>query len=150
VLAEGCSVHIADVHLDRNGRFTIKHYWPLKQETSDDVWNVKTNEFVPVTMLMHSPNFWGKNWDEPEGIGNRHYFFMLKDCQNPDSPNGFYNEFLDNRLIEHKRVFEALGARMRVEPSEEQLSGVGFSATKRDSVIVRVTGATQRTFKIEF
>lgn len=145
----GVDVQVATVHLDRNGRFTITHHLTAAQ-SSRDVWNVKTNEFVPVTMLMHSPNFWGQDWDEPEGIGNRHYFFMLKDCKNPDSPNGFYNEFLDNRLIEHKRVFEALGARMRVEPSDEQLSGVGFSATKRDSVIVRVTGATQRTFKIEF
>jgi len=99
-----------------------------------------------VSVMMYSPNY----WDDQSGIGNRHFFFMLKGAKNPERPNGFYNEFLKSDLVQHKRVFEALGARMRVEDDDNQLSGVGFSSTQRNSVVVRVTGHVNRTLKIVF
>jgi hypothetical protein len=114
--------------------------------SSRDIWNVKTNQFHPVTVIMHSPNY----WDFKEGIGNKHYFFMLKNCLNPEKPNGFFNEYLDNNLMIHKKVFEALGGMMRVEDSENQLSGVGFSSTQRNSVICKLDGHVLRTVKIIF
>lgn len=137
-------IQVAEVTL-KNGRFTIENKLPAGS-SSQDVWNVKTNQFVPVSVIMYSPNY----WDGQNGIGNKHYFFMLKDCVNPENPNGFYNEFLCNELLEYKRVLEALGSKLHVEDSEDQLSGVGFSSTQRNEAIVRVAGSVKRVLKVKF
>ena len=143
-LRQGENVYVADVVFDGES-FTIEDKLPAGV-SNREVWGVQTNQFVPVSVICYSPNY----WDEQNGIGNRHYFFILKDCVNPERPNGMFNEYLKEELLKHKRVFEALGSRMAVEDAVDQLSGVGFSSTKRSDVIVKVTGASERVLKIKF
>lgn len=139
------TIKVVDVKYDGEKLSLVKEY--LKSETSSiDVWGLKTNQFIPVNTIMYSPNY----WDEQNGIGNKHYFFMLKDCQNTENPNGFYNEFLKEELMKHKKVFEALGSKLAVVDSKDQLSGLGFSSTQRNELIVKVTGNMKRTLKIKF
>lgn len=144
-LRQGENVQVATVILDDKGNFTIKTHLDAGS-TSREVWGLQTNQFVPVSVVCYSPNY----WNEQNGIGNKHYFFMLKDCANPENPNAFYNEFLKSELDTHKRVFEALGSRLHVIESPDQLSGVGFSSTKRAEIIVKVMGAAERILKIKF
>lgn len=141
------NVDVAEVILDQSGNFKVVDKLPGNCATiSKDVWGIKTLQFTPVSVVCYSPNY----WDEQKGIGHQHLFFMLKDCINPEEPNGYYNEFLKPELEQHRRVFEALGAKAHVKDVDDQLSGVGFSLTKRNDLIIKVKGATERVVKVKF
>lgn len=141
------NVDVAEVILDQSGNFKVVDKLPGNCATiSKDVWGIKTLQFTPVSVVCYSPNY----WDEQKGIGHQHLFFMLKDCINPEEPNGYYNEFLKPELEQHRRVFETLGAKAHVKDVDDQLSGVGFSLTKRNDLIIKVKGATERVLKIKF
>lgn len=141
------NVDVAEVILDQSGNFKVVDKLPGNCATiSKDVWGIKTLQFTPVSVVCYSPNY----WDEQKGIGHQHLFFMLKDCINPEEPNGYYNEFLKPELEQHRRVFEALGSKAHVKDVDDQLSGVGFSLTKRNDLIIKVKGATERVLKIKF
>jgi hypothetical protein len=129
----------------KDGQFTFTPKMDSTQ-TSKEVWGLTTQKFHPVSVCAYSPNY----WDGQSGIGHRHYLFLLKGCKNEESPNGFFNEFLREEFMPHKRVFEALGSKLAVEDSEDQLSGLGFSSTKRASLICRVKGSFLRVIKLVF
>lgn len=141
----GENVMVAEVTL-KNGEFTIKELLP-SSVSSKEIWGVKTNEFVPVSVICFSPNFW-ENVENK--VGHRHVFFMLKGCINDENPSGMFNEFLVQELYEHRKVMEALGSKMRVENTDDQLSGVGFATDKRAEVVVKVIGNVERVVKIKF
>jgi len=143
-LRQNEEIRVAEVIL-RDGTFTIKSLIS-SSVSSRDIWGLKTNQFHPVSVLMFSPNY----WDDQLGIGNKHYFFMLHQCVNATCPNGFFNEFLPESLMKHKRVFEALGSKMKVVESDDQLSGLGFSSTQRNSLICKIEGKVTRTLKVTF
>ena len=112
---------------------------------SKDMWGIKTETYQKVALVMNSPNFWDGNKQ-----GNKHYFFILEGCVNPDSTRGFYNEYLRDELHEHRKVFELLAGKLKAEQTPDQLSGLGFSSTQRNELVVKVSGSFNRTLKIKF
>ena len=140
------NVIVAEINYTKQSGFVITK--SLESTiASRNAWNLTTQRFHPVSVIMYSPNY----WDGQSGIGHKHYFFMLINCINDTMPNGFFNEFLNESLMKHKRVFEALGSKLRVERSDEQqLSGLGFSSTQRNHVMCKIEGHVTRIIKIVF
>lgn len=135
---------IAKLHV-KNGEVTVEPVME-SQQRSKEVWDVTTETWQKVNVIMNSPN----HWDGEQGIGNKHYFFMLDGCINDGTARGFYNEFLHSDLDKHRKVLEMVGSKIRTQETVNQLSGVGFSSTVRNNITVRVTGAFTRTIKVVF
>jgi len=137
-------VTVAKVKLDKNRTFKIIE--SLDSTTSSKkIWGITTNQFHKVSMIMNSPNYWAGKM-----IGNKHYFIILENCINPKDGRGFYNEFLSNKLTEHRKTMEMVGAKMRAPYTIEQLSGLGFSSTQRNKLFCKITGNFTRIIKINF
>ena len=116
--------------------------------SNSSTWSLEQESFVPVTMMMNSPNFWGGN-----RAGNKHFIFMLEGCISTEPVTGFFNEYMHPDLREYGDVLEKLAQSLKTPlTGEEQVSGVGFSTTKRNNAIVRVTTAGDKTnhYNIQF
>lgn len=139
-----CRVVVLDFKI-KNGKLVEKNEHISSTHSAKEVWGISTNQFVKAKMVMQSPNFW-----DGQKIGNEHLFFMLEGCYNDQPVRGFFNEYLRAELYQDRKVFEVLGSKMMADPCKEQLSGVGFSSTMNSEVVVKVTGTTQRTYKVVF
>ena len=134
-------VTVATVDL-KNGQFTINPVLPTGTSTKE-MWGVKTETLVPVSAVMLSPNHWGD-----EKTGAKHVIFALKNCINPEAMRGIFNEHLRGDLEPHRKVFEVLGAKTKCKPTEDQISGVGFTAARDQTVTVVVDG--RRSYTLSF
>lgn len=113
----------------------------LSTTASKKVWNLDTQKYYEVNTVMLSPNYWDNK------VGNPHYFFFIDKLNNPNSCRSLYNEYLNNDLIQHKRVFEMLGSKLRVESSDNQMCGLGFTTDQKHTVQVKLDG---RPYTINF
>ena len=109
------------------------------------IWGLHTGVFHRARAVMWSPNHW-----DGEGVGNKHLFFMLEGCANSSTARGFFNEFLKSELVQHRKVLEMVGNRMKTETAANQLSGLGFSLTQCNTLTCRVKGSFTRTVKVTF
>lgn len=111
---------------------------------SQEKWGLKTEQYIQVSAVTLSPNYWSDN-----AVGNKHTFFVLEGAKNDELTRGFYNEFLHPRLEPHRKVFEVIADKTKCQPTEGQLSGLGFSSTKKESFLVRaLQGKKQRVFNV--
>lgn len=116
------------------------------EDTPTAKWGITTGSYVPVKSLVLSPNHW-----DGAALGNKHWFFLLEGCKNPNPARGIYNEFLRPDLEKHRKVFEVLGSKTKCQPSDDQLAGLGFSSTRNDVATVAVKGSNfSGTFNIQF
>jgi hypothetical protein len=139
----------------RVGEFTVKNGQVVSVVTgpeiqakafSSEVWGVTTESFVQVDTVIYSPNFWGDSQ-----VGNKHVFFISNKVKNDMPCRGIYNEFLKPELDKHRKVFEVLGDKTKCPVVPDQLSGLGFSSTRGDVVIAKVTtDKGTRLYQIKF
>jgi hypothetical protein len=139
-------IHVVTLHV-KNGtaeRIEVGDPGITAANISQEKWGLKTEQYVKVNAVMLSPNYWGDN-----AVGNKHTFFVLDGAKNDESTRGFYNEFLHPRLEPHRKVFEVIGDKTKCQPTDGQLSGLGFSSTKKEDFVVRVQqGRRQRIYNI--
>lgn len=140
------NVKVAKVSL-KDRKFTVKHILPPAEslETSKTIYGVETNMFHKVNLVCLSPNHWGDN-----AVGNKHYFFMLEGCKADAEVRGFHNENLIPELAAHRKVLEVLGTTSMISPTDRQIAGIGFNATVRDELILKLGGTFKRTIKVKF
>jgi hypothetical protein len=134
-------VHVVTLHV-REGRVeSVEAGDPAITAANIAVtcWGLTTEQYAKVDAVTLSPNYWGDN-----AVGNKHTFFVLQGCRSDESTRGIYNEFLHPRLEAHRKVFEVIGDKTKCQPTEGQLSGLGFSSTKRTSFVVRVQQGSRR------
>lgn len=143
-LRQGQKISVATIHLSEDKKFNIVKEIP-SSVASKEVWGINTQKFHKISMVMNSPNYW-----DVQAVGNKHYFFVLDNCINPEKARGFFNEFMTEDLREYRKVFEILGSKMKTDLSTNQLSGLGFSSTQRKSVLCKVYGSFERVIKILF
>ena len=118
----------------------------ISGSASQTKWGVASETFVCVNTILNSPNHWGDS-----AVGNKHWIFVLEGCKTDTPARGIYNEFLKPELDTHRRVFEVLGDRTKCQPTDSQLSGLGFNGTTGAQAVVRVTGPKLRkTFNVKF
>lgn len=142
-------IDLATVVFDDTDNFKITHgkYLVNSEGSSNEpAFGLDMNRFHQVNLVCLSPNYWG------EQVGNKHYFFFLEGAKNPGEIRPIHNEFLSPDLLKHRKVFEILGARVKVESTPEQLSGLGFNATVQDNLIVKVSekSGKDRVLRIKF
>src|SRR5258706_12756201 len=141
-LSQGEKIVVAKFKYTHPGGIEITESLP-ESNASKTVCGIKTQDFPKVNRVMLSPNYW-----EGEAVGNKHYLFMLEGCINDGQARGFFNEFLKPDLDKHRKVLEIVASKMKTGEAVDQLSGLGFSDTKRAEIIVRVKGSFTRTLKV--
>ena len=98
---------------------------------------VTADAFVEVKRLYTSPNYWTSQ------VGNKHYIFETEDVEITEPIRGFFNEYLEPRLVPHRKVFELLGSRLKIsENLDNAVTGYGFSTTSGEDFYVRLTHKT--------
>lgn len=142
-MRRGEYVDVATVHYSKRDGFKVVGAFKSTQ-ASRTMWGLQTQQWHRAKVVMLSPNY----WEDAKAVGNKHYMFMLDGCVNDEPPRGFFNEFLRESLTPHRKVLDLLGGKLRVEDDPNQLSGLGFSSTQRNSVVLRVKGATTRTIRV--
>ena len=75
---------------------------------------------------------------------------MLEGCKTDKPIVGFHAEDLLPELAKHNAAMRDLANITMIEPTDKQLAGLGFNATVRDELVVKLGGSFKRVIKIKF
>lgn len=139
------TIEVATVRYDAGKGITVLSGMGGSSVKSREINGLKTNRFYKVNAVVPSPNYW-----DGRAMGNKHTFFLLSEARTDEKIRGFFNEFLRSDFQAHRKVFELLGEKTKINPDGYQLAGLGFSSTQPAEIICRVTGAFTRTIKVQF
>jgi hypothetical protein len=151
VVQENAKVQCFSFTLDKQDQltsFNIDDKALSESMRSQAVWGIQTETMQNVTTLLNSPN----HWEGAGAVGQKHWFFILDGCATPEPTRGIYNEFLAKELHPHRKVFEVLGSKTMCDPLPSQMSGLGFTLGRDQSVSVIAVTRTGRIgdFNITF
>jgi hypothetical protein len=137
-------VNIATVTL-RDSCWSIVHHLEPVSGTSNKLWGLDTNQFHTVNLVSLSPNYWGDN-----AVGVKHYFFLLDGCHSDEPMRSFHIENLNSELLKERRVLEVFGVSDKLEPTDKQLAGLGFTKDSKETIIVKLEGRFKSALRIRF
>lgn len=146
VVRDKQNVRVATIHVHGGAvqRVEVGDPEVTTSTASQERWGLKTERYIKVNAVTLSPNYWGEN-----AVGNKHTFFFLDGCKSDEPTRGFYNEFLRASLEPHRKVFEVISDKTKCVPIDNQLSGLGFSSTKKATILIKVRqGQKQRLFNV--
>lgn len=106
-------------------------------------------KFLTVDAVTYSPNYWT---DDNSGVGLKQVFFYTNEVKMVKPVRGFFNEYLTPELNKHRKVFEILGAKTKIEPTDNGLTGFGFSISSKQTAIFRATdkAGKQLVYNVNF
>lgn len=135
----------ADFTVLPDGAVAFKDSKLVKSSAGISRWGLTTGRWASVRAITKSPN----HWDHPTGL--LHWFFLLEGCTSDEATRGFYNEFLTEDLQAERKTMEMLAGRVEVLPAVgAELSGLGFSESRRHHLYVEVESAFKRVIKVTF
>lgn len=134
----GQSLPLALTLIKTNDKVEITYVSDKLQLVSETFVNAD-DKFIEVTQITKSPNFW------EDSVGNEHVFFITNDFQIEKPVRGFFNEYLDQDLNKHRKVFEIMGQKLKISDGyDSAVRGYGFSRTLHESMILRIEDSNGR------
>lgn len=127
----------------KNGQISIEHLLP-ESMSNKTIYNLETNKFHKVNLICLSPNYWGKS-----NAGIKQYMFMLENCKTDVPIVSFHTENLLPILAEKNAAMRDLAYITMIEPTGNQLAGLGFNASVRKDIILKLKGSFPRTIKLK-
>lgn len=136
-------VRVALINITKDSITFLESLESTSIGVTKEIWGIGTNKLHNVKFITHSPNHLAEN-----ETGNKHTFFILEGAASPTPVRGLYNEFLKPEFNIHRKAFDGIGDKIKIEQDVNQLAGLGFSSTIRNEFIVKVTGSFTRYLKI--
>ena len=127
---------------------TIKHHLTPVEIEEPKLWGIDTNSFQEVACIVNSPNTWGG-----QSSGKRTSLLFLFAGMKTEKPLvSFHTEDLNNELYPHRKVVGALNYMKQLEPTDNQVCGLGFEKNCKQNLIVKVTkqNGETKTVKVIF